>query len=179
MSCIATHALLFLLLNLLGASAIRSPACPGGCIIATQHHPRRECACVKETCGSTASMAASASSSNGLGPRRAPFAKLPEREVPNSPTSLISGDCGFCDRGYNTYASLADCYAAERVFQPKVVKSISVSSYPALVDNRPSPPPERSVSSRRRLSQSCPWPITAPSADDVSRTACPVSFPSF
>ena len=63
------------------AAAIRSPQCPGGCIIATQVSPRRECACVRDSC-----------------PSGAPKAQE---------EALARANCGFCDVGCGSGARAA------------------------------------------------------------------------
>ena len=76
-------------------------------------------------------------------------------------------------RGFNTYATLAACKSAQQAMaKPHLGAGLRAGSNPSL----------RSAATRRsshaaatfHAAQACPWPITPPTGDGVSRTNCPV-----
>jgi hypothetical protein len=141
------------------AAAVRSPACPNGCVIATTNAPRR-CECIEERCSRTAA-APVAAALTALAPKRAgpvtlPFATsngsaapasargrsastAPLPAVPGSrsvvpPRALLPDNCGACS-GFNAYASMEACAAGASAFAPSG-RGIPPGSYPQLADTQ-------------------------------------------
>lgn len=109
--------------------------------------------------------------------------------------AAVQGDCGFCDRDYNTYSSIAECEAdgeAVAAAQRARGDGLRPLAYPPLSQGRVGSDGEAGAAAGARVTAagdaavavqggsvsvmgSCPWPITAPGGDGVTRTACPVS----
>ncbi|KIZ00004.1 hypothetical protein MNEG_7961, partial [Monoraphidium neglectum] len=138
--------------------AVRSPACPGGCIIATTTVPDRVCECVHERCSRAAAAPVAAAlaalapadsaPAGGTGaampffapdgpadgaptgaPGPPPRAAIGGSVVP--PRAALPDNCGFCDSGHNTYASFEDCRSNQQNFLP-AGPAAAAAAYPQL-----------------------------------------------
>jgi len=209
-------------------AAIRSPACPNGCIIAVTTGPDRTCACVEERCDTnTAAASAAADAAKRAAQGRADLAtqaagagQTAAAEALRTPIASLSparlfggqrsssarrradGDCGFCDRDFNTYKSIEECEAAgEKVKAARQARGTNRVAYPALAEDQAelvtsqlatlraaagaaqpriaandTAGGESVVSVAVSVAAACPWPITPPTDDGVTRTNCPVSM---
>jgi hypothetical protein len=140
-------------------------------------------------------LAAASEAGGGRGARVSRTAAA--RAAQRAQQAPVQGDCGFCDRDYNTYSSIAECEAdgeAVAAAQRARGDGLRPLAYPSLSQGRiaddgeqaggaavlrVTAPGDATVAVQAAGSVSvmatCPWPITAPGGDGVTRTACPVS----